>query len=102
MSPIPLIKEDDVKSDRSRYEMVAWSVPRSDDFPDGIKYRFQYMTADGDTLLWFDNAPHHITVGRHHRHTSAGDVESLDYTSLTDLADQFLTEVTKIYERRTD
>ena len=39
------------KPDGSRYEMVAWQVPVSEDFPKVLKYSFQYMDADGDTLL---------------------------------------------------
>jgi hypothetical protein len=31
------------KPDGSRYEMVAWQVPASEDFPKGLKYSFQYM-----------------------------------------------------------
>ena len=82
--------------------MVAWQVPVSEDFPQGLKYSFQYMDADGDTLLRYDNAPYHLGVGRHHRHTPEGDVEELSFTSLADLVDAFQTEVNEIYERRTD
>jgi hypothetical protein len=45
------------KPDGSRYETVAWQVPASDEFPDGLRYSFQYTDADGDTLLRYDNAP---------------------------------------------
>ena len=40
-------REEDEKSDGSRYEMVAWQVPVTEDFPQGLKYSFQYMDADG-------------------------------------------------------
>jgi hypothetical protein len=65
-------REEDEKSDGSRYEMVAWQVPVTEDFPQGLKYSFQYMDADGDTLLRYDNSPYHLDVGRHHRHPPDG------------------------------
>jgi hypothetical protein len=95
-------REEDEKPDGSRYEMVAWQVPVSEDFPQGVKYSFQYIDADGDTLLRYDNAPYHLDVGRNHRHTPAGDIEKLEFTGLSDLIDDFQTEVNEIYERRTD
>jgi hypothetical protein len=95
-------RDEDTKPDGSRYEMVAWQVPASSDFPQGVKYSFQYMGADGDTLLRFDNAPYHRDVGRHHRHTPEGDIEALEYTGLADLINQFQNEVNEIYDRRTD
>lgn len=95
-------RDEGEKPDGSRYEMVAWQVPVSEDFPQGLKYSFQYMDADGETLLRFDNAPYHEDVGRHHRHTPEGDVEALEYTGLPDLVDRFQNEVNEIYERRTD
>jgi len=95
-------RDEDEKPDGSRYEMVAWQVPASDDFPEGLKYSFQYMDAEGTTLLRFDNAPHYLNIGRHHRHTPEGDIEELAFTGLSDLVQQFQTEVNEIYERRTD
>ena len=65
---------EDEKPDGSRYEMVAWLVPVSEDLPEGLKYSFQYMDADGDTLLRYDNAPHTWTsagiIDTHRRATS--------------------------------
>ena len=97
-----ILREDNTKPDGSRYEMVAWAVPESDEFPEGLKYSFQYMDAAGETLLRFDNAPYHLDVGRHHRHTPEGEIESLEYTGLPDLIEQFQTEVTELYEQRSD
>ena len=50
-------REEDEKPDGSRYEMVAWQVPVSEDFPQGLKYSFQYMNADGNTLLGTTTRP---------------------------------------------
>jgi hypothetical protein len=95
-------RDEGEKPDGSRYEMIAWQVPVSEDFPQGLKYSFQYMEADGDMLLRYDNSPYHLNVGRHHRHTPAGDITKLEFTSLSDLIGTFQTEVNEIYEQRTD
>jgi len=95
-------REEDEKPDGSWYEMVAWQVPVSEDFPQGLKYSCQYMDADGDTLLRYDNAPDHLDVGRHHRHPPEGDITKLEFTGLSDLIEDFQNGVTDIYEQRTD
>lgn len=95
-------RDENEKLDGSRYEMVAWQVPSSEDFPQGLKYSFQYMDADGDTLLRYDNSPYHLDVGRHHRHTPEGDIMKLEFTGLSDLVNDFQTEVNEIYEQRTN
>ena len=41
MRPTAVHREKDEKPDGSRYEMVAWLVPVSEDFPEGLKYSFQ-------------------------------------------------------------
>lgn len=97
-----VFREETEKLDGSRYEMVAWQVPTSEEFPQGLKYSFQYMDADGSTLLRYDNSPHHLDIGRHHRHTSDGTITKLDFTGLSQLIDDFQTEVTEIYEQRTN
>jgi hypothetical protein len=69
-------REKDEKPDGSRYEMVAWQVPVSEELPQRLKYSFQYMDAAGDTLLRYDNgalssgcrsASSTPTRGRHHK-----------------------------------
>ena len=95
-------REESEKPDGSRYEMVAWRVPESETFPEGLKYSFQYMDADGRTLLRYDNSRYHLDVGRHHRHTPAGEITELAFTGLSDLIADFQNEVNEIYERRTD
>lgn len=76
--------------------------PAERGFPQGLKYSFQYMDAGGDTLLRFDNSPYYLDVGRHHRHTLEGDIETIEYTGLPDLIDQFYNEVNDLYEQRTN
>ncbi|CDK39360.1 DUF6516 family protein [Halorubrum sp. AJ67] len=89
------------KPDGSRYEMIAWQVPVTEDFPQGLKYSFQYMDADGDTLLRYDNSPYHLDIGRHHRHPPDGEITKLEFEGLSDLINEFQTEVHEIYEQRT-
>ena len=57
-----------------RWEVVAWDVPTSDEFPEGVKYRFQYIGPANEAILRFDNANDAHGVGRHHRHYR-GEVE---------------------------
>lgn len=78
-----VIYEDEATFDEgSRYEMIATSVPQSDDYPEGVKYRFQYMAPDGQTRLRFDNFPDHPNVDRHHYHTPDGVYDDIEYTGL--------------------
>lgn len=100
MPATELYRDHGEKPDGSEYELVAWQVPASEEFPEGLKYSFQYTSAGGETLLRFDNAPHHPDIGRHHRHPPDGDIEALEFTSLADLIDDFRTEVDDIYEQR--
>lgn len=77
-----IFEDDDTYSDGTHYEMVATAVPKSDDYPEGVKYRFQYMAADGRTLLRFDDYPFHPDVGRHHYHTPDGVFDDIEYDGL--------------------
>jgi hypothetical protein len=97
-----VFREQTEKLDGSRYEMIAWQVPASEEFPQGVKYSFQYMDANGDTLLRYDNSPYHVEIGRHHRHAPDGEITQLEFTGLADLIADFQNEVTEIYEQRTD
>ncbi|MDL5363888.1 DUF6516 family protein [Halalkalicoccus sp. NIPERK01] len=64
--------------------------------------KLYYGIADGNSLLRYDNSPYHLDVGRHHRHTPEGAITKLEFTGLSDLIDDFQTEVNEIYERQTD
>lgn len=75
----------------------VWSVPESDAYPDGIKYRLHYGTTDGETILRYDNA-HPRTKG-HERHTSDGIDPDYEYPGeYTALLQRFRKEV-KTHER---
>ncbi|WP_436902145.1 toxin-antitoxin system TumE family protein [Halovenus halobia] len=92
MGSTVISKDSGTYEDGSRYEMVVTEVPQSDDYPEGIKYRFQYMAEDGRTLLRFDNFPDHPGVDRHHYHTSGGVYDDIEYTGSKD-------HIRKFYER---
>ncbi|QHS17330.1 toxin-antitoxin system TumE family protein [Halopenitus persicus] len=92
MGTTVIYEDSDTFDDGSRYEMVATDVPESEDYPEGVKYRFQYMTAAGRTVLRFDNFPDHPDVGRHHYHTPDG-VFDVEYTGLSDHVRAFHREV---------
>jgi hypothetical protein len=89
MGSTVIYEDSGVFNDGTRYEMIATNIPKSDDYPEGAKYRFQYMTADGKTLLRFDNFPDHPDVDRHHYHTPDGVYDDIDYTSLREHVQAF-------------
>jgi len=82
-----------------RWEAVAWSVPESDAFPEGIKYSFQYLGPANQELLRYDNANDARGVGRHHRHAS-GRVEGIEFEGPRSHPDRFLQEVERIHEQQ--
>lgn len=92
MVPPVLYEDRDTLDDGTRYEMIATRVPESADYPEGVKYRFQYMAEDGRTLIRFDNFPHHPDVGRHHRHTPEG-IHDVEYDGLTEHVRRFYDAV---------
>ncbi|MFC6763568.1 toxin-antitoxin system TumE family protein [Natrinema soli] len=93
-----LLDDEFTYDDGSRVVVTAHLVPESEEYPTGIKYRFQYMDAEGNTLLRFDNAPHH-DVGNHHEHRDE-DIEAVAFESLTEHYQRFKHEVDTIYDQR--
>jgi hypothetical protein len=65
-----VLNEERILSDGTRLEAVAYSVKPSDEYPEGVKYSFQYYDPEIDeTLLRYDNS--HTYEGHetaHHRH----------------------------------
>lgn len=91
-----IYEADDEFPDGSRYEMIATAVPVSDDYPEGVKYRFQYMDASDDLLLRYDNFPHHPDVDRHHYHTPDGVFTDVEFDDLESHIEAFETAVDAI------
>jgi len=93
MGSTVIYEDADSFDDGSRYEMIATAVPKSDEYPEGVKYRFQYMNEDGRTILRFDNFPEHPGVDRHHYHTPDGVFDDIEYTGLADHVRLFRAEM---------
>lgn len=74
-------------------EAVAYVIPESERYPEGVKYSFQYGTAEGDTVFRYDNFPDHPDVTAHHKHTRDGSVEPVAFDGLQALFNRFKTEV---------
>lgn len=64
------------------------SVPESDKFEDGVKYRLHYGTTDGDTIVRYDNSH-----GVHERHTEEGLDEEYEFPGYETVLDRFYAEV---------
>lgn len=81
-----------------RWEAVAWAVPESEEFPEGVKYSFQYLGPANEELLRYDNANDAHGVGRHHRH-HRDDVTGIEFADLRSHLGMFLDEVETIHEQ---
>ncbi|EMA40706.1 hypothetical protein C448_12561 [Halococcus morrhuae DSM 1307] len=103
MPRTPRFQDDTELDDGSRYEMIAWEVPTSNEYPEGIKYGFQYMTVDGTTLLRYDNYTDAETPGesRHHRHHYREGVADIEFSDLRNHIRRFKDEVDQIHDERT-
>lgn len=80
--------------DGSFVEISVTEVPRSAQYPAGIKYRFQYVSADEEPLLRYDNA--HGTHEQH-RH-SADSPDPVEFNGVEELLQQFFAEVETMRE----
>ena len=74
-------------------DVTAWRVPRSDRYPEGVRYSMQYGHIDGGTIIRYDNFPDHPGASRHHNHTEDGSVESVEFPGLLPLFRRFKQEV---------
>ena len=82
-----------------RIEASAWEVPSSDEFPNGLKYRFQALDMDENHIQRWDNT--NDTHGpRHHKHLPDGEIEPIQNPPETpeevqELLKEFIDEVTE-------
>jgi len=67
------------------------SVPVSEKFPDGIKYRLHYGTEAGETLIRYDNSH-----GVHERHTDEGLDDGYEFPGYSAIQQRFWDEVAQI------
>ena len=69
-------------------------VPRTGTFPEGVKYAFQYVAADGTPLLRYDNAH-----GEHERHDGP-DAEAEPILFEGDVQSHYRRFITEVHERK--
>jgi len=83
-----LIRHDKVTDEhRNTVEIKLWKVPPSLDKPEGYKYSLVYIVK-GRRVIGYDNAE-----GKgHHRHCGSRE-EPYTFTTLRQLADDFLADV---------
>jgi hypothetical protein len=82
--------------DGSLVSVVIWQLPEpSDEQPHGLKYRLNYCTADGATLIRYDNEK-----GKgDHKHIG-NEQESYTFKGIGTLLDDFWRDVDEILEQR--
>ncbi len=71
---VELIEEESVQFLRVKAELIDGSIlhVRELFLPDRSKYSYQWQAASGETLLRWDNAPHHADLRTHPDHKHAG------------------------------
>jgi hypothetical protein len=69
------------------------TVPVSEKFPDGVKYRLHFGTEDGRTLIRYDNSH-----GVHERHTPDGRDEDYQFPGYDAVQERFWGEVEQFRE----
>ena len=93
---------DDVRvlEDTTRYfadgtllRVRVLSVPKSEKYPDGVKYRLHYGTEDGTTLVRYDNSH-----GEHERHTREGLDDDYEFPGYEAVQEHFREEVERVRE----
>jgi hypothetical protein len=83
--------------DGSLISIVVWVLPQaSAERPHGIKYRLNYCSSDGSTLVRYDNEK-----GKgDHKHFSAGTEEPYKFESIDKLLDDFWRDIDEILEKK--
>ena len=99
MAATRIYRTGGVKPDGSRYEIVVHRVPQNDDYLEGERYSFHYMTADSSTLLRYDNYVEK-DVGRHHRHAPDGTITGIEYGGYKSHVRTFRQEFDQIHAQR--
>lgn len=92
--------------DETFVEVVAWAVPASEQYPDGVRYSMQYghrdptatdVASEDGTIIRYDNFPDHPEAPNHHKHLPDGSVEGVEFPGLRRLAERFKREVSETY-----
>lgn len=86
--------EKRVISKRDIVEMKIWRIPKSKDFPDGVKYSFIYMH-DNEKVLGYDNE----RAKGHHKHYK-GKETKIEFKDPETLLTKFKEEVKELIKKR--
>ena len=76
------------EDDGTVIRVVILSVPQSEKFPEGVKYRLHYGTEDDEVIVRYDNSH-----GVHERHTADGLDENYEFPGYEAVQDRFWREV---------
>ena len=89
----PIIPKRRLITEKNNFiEIVAWRVPKSKSYPEGVKYSFTFVHED-KRIIAFDN----FNNEGHHKHY-LDKKEKFHFKSLEDTADQFFALVEKFEE----
>ena len=96
MTVIKILDVIELLPDGDILKAIAWKVPKSKNFPEGIKYAFAYIHK-GKRILGYDNE----RAKSHHKHivnsnTGADTELKIDFKDILLLFKQFKEEVYKI------
>lgn len=88
-----LLAREFTTSGGTRIEVLAWKVPESEKFPEGIKYKFQaYDVETKETILRYDNHNKHAG-SRHHKHIGENKTEKIEFNGVKEAYQKFVEEV---------
>lgn len=79
-------------ADGSFVEYRTTPVPQTKTYPEGVKYAFQYVAADGTPMLRYDNAH-----GEHERHVGP-DGEPIPFAG--DIREHYNRFLADVYQRK--
>jgi len=88
-----IFHEKRILSEKELVEMKIWRVPKSEDFPDRVKYSFVYVK-NKERILGYDNER-----GKgHHRHYKNEETK-IDFKDPETLLNQFKEEIEELKRR---
>jgi len=94
--PKKIIYTRNVLSENELVEIKIWEIPKSNDFPEGLKYSFVYVK-DGIRILGYDNE----RKKGHHRHFKEEETET-EFEGIWKLLSKFKEEVEKLSKKGDD
>jgi len=90
----PIIDYREVNDHGDIIQVRIWRVPKSEDFPEGVKYSLVYIHVEGDSyrrVLGYDNER-----GKGHHKHYFGREEPVRFEGVEKLVEMFLRDVEKV------